>query len=62
MEKTNELKPCPYCGSKPVTHDFYMRGHKIACENLQCPIRPETIWYGYFDLAEKAWNTRAEMP
>lgn len=58
----NDLKPCPFCGCQPVTHDFFIRGHKISCENPKCPIQPETIWYGYFDAAEKAWNTRLYIP
>ena len=55
-----ELQPCPFCGSKPIYTENYMMGHKIDCENPDCRIKPETIWCGSLDLAEKAWNTRAE--
>lgn len=54
----SSLRNCPYCGSKPIYRGCSY-GHHIACENQQCPIQPETFWYGYFELAEEAWNIRA---
>lgn len=55
-----EVHPCPFCGSKPFYREFLFRGHRIWCDNPACPIKPETMDYGTFELAEKAWDARAE--
>lgn len=54
--KTNELKPCPFCGRKPeLRHDDDGFSY-IVCANDNCYVRND----GYLNdnAAIKAWNRR----
>ena len=62
----SELKPCPFCGTKYVG---VLKGrrvsgvniYKVRCENTQCDVMPETIWFDDEEQkAIEAWNRRAE--
>ena len=55
-ELTNELKPCPFCGSDELFIDEgeYRNDYSINCTDCGCRI-------GYFDTyaqAASAWNRR----
>lgn len=47
---TNEIKPCPFCGSQPVYHDEY-----FMCHGVGCPICGIT-------MTHIDWNCRAIEP
>jgi len=66
MENPN-LKPCPFCGSKPFLNG---RGPtvngkmlwQVGCDNESCPVHD--VWgAGYVSdkKATEAWNTRSEI-
>ena len=51
------LKPCPFCGSKPKTSHPQPSKFVIECGNLEC--RAGVYVIDNFDLPVEAWNTRA---
>ena len=57
-EQTNELKPCPFCGSE-ATLDYY--GRYVSCTNRngRCEVRPHTNAFKTSEDAIKDWNRRA---
>lgn len=53
-----ELKPCPFCGKKPISSYIGDNWHYVICSNHQCPVRPVT-WAFYTEAeAIEAWNER----
>lgn len=50
-EEETELKPCPFCGSTPVSWTT-SRSH-IGCESCDYSIRGFPV-----ELVEENWNTR----
>ena len=54
MSKTSTLRPCPFCGGKPVHNKF----HALYLNNIQC-VKCE-ITMGGPDYVEK-WNRRAPL-
>lgn len=64
MENT-ELKPCPFCGEKPIIIDnYFFEMFFVACKNEKCGVRPssESEQKG-FRMAKKMqairrWNKR----
>ena len=58
----NELKPCPFCGSKAqrgiVTHSYGHKMYYIECSNRGCLISPTTIAYATKGADARAWNRR----
>lgn len=61
-----ELKPCPFCGSKAILrkvatgrnrsgYEYYIR-----CGNIHCPVYVHTLNRNTEDEAVEAWNMRAE--
>lgn len=62
----SELKPCPFCGSKPVlTQDATASRdgfdeYSVSCENAECLVNACTWGFESGDKAVEAWNTRAE--
>ena len=60
---TEELKPCPFCGSDPIIEEDRASEKErfiMICGNVNCPVHIYTGWYETEDKAIKAWNTRAE--
>jgi len=67
-EMTNEpkLKPCPFCGGKPVIKEYRGFGYEIECINCQCRFDGEIMKDNDHVIVRmnkkdfvKAWNTRA---
>lgn len=68
----NDLKPCPFCGSKRVRSNLYSREgnadnyeHHVYCENCSACgpiITGEKVEPGEnrWDKAREAWNARCE--
>lgn len=54
----NDLKPCPFCGSKPEIRRYGGK-YSAECPNDDCEVRPETFLKYSSDEAVKAWNRRA---
>ncbi len=67
-----ELKPCPFCGSKQVSRFMKMKPwskyplsrwrhgayfYGVGCENLTC--NAEVKWFLSSEDAVAAWNRRA---
>lgn len=58
-----ELKPCPFCGTKPKIENWssgrFM--YMVKCNNPDCPVPTEGYPAGH-DLAEvkEEWNRRAD--
>lgn len=61
-----ELKPCPFCGGKPVAKfNLEIQGQStnwnfVACQNEKCRIKPSTDWHKCRAVAVREWNRRAE--
>jgi Lar family restriction alleviation protein len=56
--KREPLKPCPFCGQKPITtqvvgHIFF----RVHCKNFDCSVNPVVHRRSESDVV-KAWNTR----
>lgn len=55
----NELKPCPFCGSKNVsmyTYSGVMEYYYIECKDCYCGTGHEELE----EYAVEAWNRRVE--
>jgi hypothetical protein len=62
-----KLKPCPFCGIKPMVEAFggapYSFGpitYRVHCFNSGCPTQPWTKHYRRRADAVAAWNRRAK--
>lgn len=55
----DELKPCPFCGSKPTIHTWPAGTINIMCSDRDCPVHVE-FETGEPAEAITAWNTRTE--
>lgn len=55
---SEQLKPCPFCGSEAkIFHKYY--GWSVYCDNLNCQIRTLGTWeYKSIEQAITAWNRR----
>lgn len=67
MDKDIELKPCPFCGSKPEITKIIIRftpekeyAYKVVCGNTRCQVYTETGLYSSAESAVTVWNRRAE--
>ena len=55
MNKTVELKPCPFCGGRAILN----ASHSVECDNACiCPVIPRTWTYDTDEEAIEAWNHR----
>ena len=61
-----ELKPCPFCGVKPVINKMKRKTHsngdeyqdsKVRCNGGRCFVRPSVTGHDHKDATFK-WNTR----
>lgn len=57
MTKQPELKPCPFCGKKPVLADDDPANTYIYCDNAKCQMCPDTL-YASRRKVIRLWNTR----
>lgn len=55
----NDLKPCPFCGRRPVRECLSDGKEYIICSNVNCPCKPMTAAYKPKGAAARAWNRRA---
>ena len=55
---TEELKCCPFCGTKPKIKKNIDDSFRISCENLSCVCLPDTWAYKTIEEAIAAWNRR----
>ena len=64
----NELKPCPFCGSKARMWPSQTKSDSegsyeiIGCSNIDCLIEPTTDEYLPYAEAVIRWNTRPAAP
>jgi len=52
-----KLKPCPFCGSKAISHEYTKRRFVIYCNGQYCQAEQE---WKTLQEAIKAWNTRKD--
>ena len=58
---SDELKPCPFCGSTPkYLYNPAYDVHCIWCPNKLCGVRPDVDSHVSKDQAVENWNKRAE--
>ena len=56
---TDELKPCPWCGSAPkYLYNQAYDVHCIWCPNKMCGVRPDVDSYVSKESAVENWNQR----
>lgn len=53
---TNELKPCPFCGSQPFESDC-CNTYRITCTDDDCPACNDN-WFESEEDAIERWNKR----
>ena len=51
-----KLKPCPFCGSKPVLTGFQAPEFWVSCPQIGCKASTEA--FGTKDKAVASWNRR----
>jgi len=56
-----ELKPCPFCGSKRIGLVFSLAGYQCYCTSPLCSASVSRCFVIKAD-AIAAWNRRAEEP
>lgn len=57
----NELKPCPFCGRKPIIEHWSSGGpmFMVKCNNPNCSVPVEGYPTGHhLPEVEKEWNRR----
>lgn len=54
MTQSNELLPCPFCGSSEIEYHYNTHAHWLSCENCECEVGTELT----FADAKTRWNTR----
>lgn len=62
MDKKIELKPCPFCGKKPVLERWSSGGFMcmVKCCNPDCPVPPNGYPSGRkIDEVVIKWNRRS---
>ena len=56
--KAPVTKPCPFCGDIPTVHELQVGPWQVSCQNMDCPIGPESDFFETSEEAIKAWNNR----
>lgn len=57
-----ELKPCPFCGKKPIIEHWSSDGmmYMVKCNNPDCPVPVVSYPNGRdLNMVIKEWNRRA---
>ena len=54
----NELRPCPFCGGKPVHTDRYRTPEGEAAETVECGSCLASVYEWGDETAAEAWNLR----
>lgn len=57
---TDELKPCPFCGSSAVIRSNGEYQYYVRCTNFDCSVHPTTYVMTTPEKAIAAWNRREE--
>lgn len=57
LKYEEELKPCPFCGSKAITYQVEGQ-HYVSCENADCIVCVDMNSFASEDDAIAAWNRR----
>lgn len=57
------LKPCPFCGTKPKVWETmdeyaYIPIYTVGCTSMRCAVRVETYKCRTKEEAAEIWNTR----
>ncbi len=63
MEQKIELKPCPFCGRKPIIEKWSSGGkmYMVKCNNSDCLENIESYPTGHdLQKVKEAWNRRAD--
>ena len=55
----DELKNCPFCGSRATGPSLFEWGFAVDCTNATCLVRPVTTFCFKEEDAIKNWNKRA---
>ena len=61
---SDELKRCPFCGGVAVVYfddPSIQNEFKVGCDDADCPVSPETKWFGSRKSAVEKWNTRIAL-
>ena len=61
--KTPDLKPCPFCGKKPIIDkqfppNPYPVVYAVQCHNINCPVNPMTNYCKDKKFIIESWNRR----
>ncbi len=59
---SEELKPCPFCGKKPIIEHWSSDGmmYMVKCNNPDCPVPVASYPNGRdLNMVIKEWNRRA---
>jgi hypothetical protein len=60
MSKAPKLKPCPFCGGRPIPVSYADILFSVACINPACSVIPLMTARGLNEhAAAKKWNQRA---
>ena len=60
MTTLDDLKPCPFCGARPVAPFTYGDWHVVGCGNAM--LCGATIMGGTVEEAIENWNRRTHEP
>lgn len=54
-----EQKICPFCGQESILcYNPKIKKYKVYCDNINCDIQPETIWFDNPLDPVEVWNKR----
>ena len=65
MQKSSDLKPCPFCGRRAMKTSWYSPDadvlYQVGCSDKsgECVILPQTGWYKDEKKPAEMWNRRA---
>lgn len=64
MSKPPELKPCPFCGHRPMVQQTQestpTTRYRVGCAQLDCQCIPTTFWQLSPEVVAELWNTRRQ--